>query len=414
MLLPFNVALPAVSRTVLPPIAGEKVIVTTGVPWRWIRRLFIVGALVAAAIALRLTYFAPTLVPVNVVGADVGRVEEIVTNNKAGSVSARRRAALNPEIGGRIVRLPAKEGDRVRLGDTLLVLADTELQAQLSMQESSRAVAWSSVIESCAAADLAASNLDRTRRLAEDQLVSRQNVEQTLNAAVGAAAGCATARARLEQADAAVDVARTALAKTVLRAPFDGVVSKVRGQLGEWMAPAPATSPTPPVIELIDTRSIYVRAPLDEVDAVRIHAGLPVRVTMDAFPERSFAGRLTMVGAYVSELQQQNRTLDVDVELDDTAFARTLLPGISADVEIILQARDGVVRVPTSAILQGGRVLVVRGGILVRSPLRVGLANWEYTQVLEGVKAGDQIVVSLDRAEVREGARVRVEAETSP
>ena len=193
-----------------------------------------------------------------------------------------------------------------------------------------------------------------------------------------------------------------ALEKTILLAPFDGVVAKVRGQLGEWLAPAPATSPTPSVIELIDTGSIYIRAPLDEVDVSRIRTGLPVRVTMDAFPGRSLPGRLTMVGAFVSEAQQQNRTLDVDVELEDAKFARTLLPGISADIEIVLQARDGVLRVPTPTILQGGRVLVVRDDTLIGVKVRAGLANWEYTEV-STVSAGEQIVVSLDRAEVREG-----------
>jgi HlyD family secretion protein len=407
-------AIPAVSRTALPPIAGETTIGVWRVPWRWIRRGLIVAVLVGSGVALRVTYFAPTVVPVSVVGAEVGRVEEIVTNNKAGTVNARRRASLNPEMGGRIDRLPVKEGDRVREGDVLLELADAELQAQLSVQENASMAAQASVIESCAAAELAARNLARTGRLAEDRLVSRQTLEQAMNAAVGAGAGCASARARVEQADAAVDMAQSGLEKTVLRAPFDGVVSKVRGQLGEWLAPAPATSPTPSVIELIDTRSIYVRAPLDEVDVARIRAGLPVRVTMDAFPGRSFPGRLTMVGAFVSEAQQQNRTLDVDVELEDAAFARTLLPGISADIEIVLQTRDGVLRVPTPAILQGGRVLVVRDGTLVGVKVRAGLANWEYTEVLDGFEPGEQIVVSLDRTEVREGARVRVEAETPP
>lgn len=407
-------ALPAVSRTTLPPIAGETTIGVWRVPWRWIRRGLIIALIVGAGVAFRVTYFAPTVVPVSVVRAEVGRVEEIVTNNKAGTVNARRRASLNPEMGGRIERLPVKEGDRVRAGDVLLELADAELQAQLSVQENAHLAAQASVIESCAAAELAARNLDRAGRLAEDRLLSRQTLEQAMNAAVGAAAGCASARARVEQADAAVDMAESGLEKTVLRAPFDGVVSRVRGQLGEWLAPAPATSPTPSVIELIDTRSIYVRAPLDEVDAARIRAGLPVRVTMDAFPGRSFPGRLTMVGAFVSEAQQQNRTLDVDVELEDAAFARTLLPGISADIEIVLQARDSVLRVPTPAILQGGRVLVVRDDTLVSVKVRAGLANWEYTEVLDGLTPGEQIVVSLDRTDVREGARVRVEAETTP
>jgi HlyD family secretion protein len=96
------------------------------------------------------------------------------------------------------------------------------------------------------------------------------------------------------------------------------------------------------------------------------------------------------------------------VAFTDAALAETLLPGTSADVEVILQARDGVVRVPTSAILQGGRVLVVRDGSLVAVSVRAGLANWEFTEITDGLRAGDAIVTSLDRPEVKEGARVRV------
>jgi HlyD family secretion protein len=196
-----------------------------------------------------------------------------------------------------------------------------------------------------------------------------------------------------------------------LRAPFDAIISKVSTHVGEWITPSPAGLPMPPALELIDLRSIYVRAPLDEVDAGKVRTGLPVRITMDALPGRSLPGTVTRVGAYVSEAQQQNRTFDIEVAFDDPAFAETLLPGTSADVEVILQAREGVVRVPTSAILQGGRVLVVREGGLVAVPVRSGLANWEYTEITDGLRSGDAIVTSLDRPEVKEGARVRVEPE---
>jgi HlyD family secretion protein len=164
----------------------------------------------------------------------------------------------------------------------------------------------------------------------------------------------------------------------------------------------------PAAMELVDVESIYVRAPLDEVDAGKVRPGLAVRISMDAFAGREFRGRVSRVGAYVSEVQQQNRTFDIDVTFEDAAFARTLLPGTSADVEVVLDTRDDVVRLPTSAILQGSRVLVVRGGQLVSVPVRTGLANWEFTEITDGVRPGEPVVVSLDRPEIREGARVAV------
>jgi HlyD family secretion protein len=167
----------------------------------------------------------------------------------------------------------------------------------------------------------------------------------------------------------------------------------------------------PAAVEMIDLRSLYVRAPLDEVDAGKVRPGLPVRITLDAYPGRSFPGRVLRSSTFVSEVQRQNRTFDVEVAFDDPATAGAFLPGTSADVEIVLQARDGVPRLPTSAILQGNRVLAVRNDVLSAVTIQTGLANWEFTEVSGGLGAGDAVVVSLDRPEVREGARVRVERE---
>jgi HlyD family secretion protein len=354
------------------------------------------------------TYFSPVAVPVTVVRVSIGSVEELVTNNKAGTVTARRRASLAPEIGGRVVRLSVAEGDRVRKGDELLALSDTDLRAQLMVQERSLDASRSAAAEACVFAEFAASERDRSRRLLDIGAIAQQALAQAENQWATAVASCAAANARVAQAKAAVDLARATLGKSALVAPFDAVVAKVSTHLGEWLMPSPAGLPMPGALELVDVGSIYVRAPLDEVDAGRVRSGLAVRITMDAFGGRVFRGHVTRVGAYVSEAQQQNRTFDIDVAFEDASLARTLLPGTSADVEVILDTRDDVLRLPTSAILQGGRVLIVRDGILVAVSVRTGLTNWEVTEITDGVRPGDLVVVSLDRAEVREGARAAV------
>jgi HlyD family secretion protein len=86
-----------------------------------------------------------------------------------------------------------------------------------------------------------------------------------------------------------------------------------------------------------------------------------------------------------------------------------LLPGLSADIEVILDAHDDVLRIPTYALLDGDRVLVVEGDRLVARQLGVGLQNWRFAEVREGLELGERVVTSLDRPEVVEGARVVVE-----
>jgi HlyD family secretion protein len=155
-----------------------------------------------------------------------------------------------------------------------------------------------------------------------------------------------------------------------------------------------------------------VSAPLDEADVARVHPGLPVRITMDAFRGQSFAGTLSYVSSFVETRQEQNRTLTVEAVFTEGGLPPNVLPGLSADVEVILDARDDVLRIPTYALLEGNRVLVVRGEKLESVEVKTGLRNWEFTEVTSGLDVNDRVVVSLDRPEVKAGAKVRVTTES--
>ena len=203
------------------------------------------------------------------------------------------------------------------------------------------------------------------------------------------------------------------LEKTVLRAPFDGVVAEFRTEVGEWITPSPPGLPIPPVIVLLDAGAIYVSAPMDEVDVGKVRAGQPARVTFDAYPGRSFPGRVTRVAPYVHDAQEQNRIFEIEAELDDVAVCAGAAAGTSADVEVILAGKDGVLRIPSSALLEGDRVLVAREGVLEARSVKLGLKNWQFAEVRQGLSPGRRVVVSLDRAEVKEGARVAITAESA-
>ncbi|HQR45111.1 MAG TPA: efflux RND transporter periplasmic adaptor subunit [Thermoanaerobaculia bacterium] len=369
------------------------------------RRLLLVAGIVAAGVLLRLTVFRPAPVPVTVVRVEKGRVEETVVNSRAGTVKAERRATLSAEVGGRVAALPARKGKAVRGGEVLLRIADGDYRAQLAVQESLVVSARAAEREACQSAEQAVRDLARNERLARDQIVSEDVLDRLRTARDTSAAGCDAARARSVQAAAAVDLARVTLEKTVLRAPFDGVIADVTTEVGEWITPSPPGLPIPPVLEILDTSSIYVSAPLDEVDVAKVTAGLPARITFDAYPGRSFAGKVTRVAPFVLDVKEQNRTFDVEASLDDAGFARTLKPGLSADVTVVLRTKEGVLRVPGYALLEGDHVLLLRDGRLVRVPVKTGLRNWDFVEIASGIAEGDPVVISLDRAEVKEGAR---------
>jgi HlyD family secretion protein len=359
-----------------------------------------------------MTVFRPRPVPVTVFRVARGVVEEVVTNSKAGTVKTRKRAALSPEIGGLVAELTVREGDRVEQGQLLMRLSDADYRATLALRERAIDSARAGRHEACTNAEQAERDLARNRRLAEQEIVSAEILEQAQSRRDAAAAACEGARARALEAEAALELARVNLAKTVLRAPFGGVVSEVSAELGEWITPSPPGLPIPPVIEILDNESIYVSAPLDEVDVGRVRVGPPVRITLDAYPGRSFPGHVARVAPYVLDLEEQNRTVEIEVEFDDPQFASTLLPGTSADVEVILDAVRDVPRIPSYALIEGKRVLVLRDGLLVAVEVETGLANWQFTEVRGGLEEGELVVVSLDRVEVKEGAMAEATAET--
>ncbi len=191
----------------------------------------------------------------------------------------------------------------------------------------------------------------------------------------------------------------------MLRAPFDGVVARLNGELGEFTMPSPPGIPTPPVIDLIDDRCLYVTAPIDEVDVAQVRVGQPATIAIEALPGRRFPGRVRRVAPYVVDVEKQARTVDVEVELANSADAKALLVGYSADIEIILDAHDNAVRVPTQALREGNRVLLYTGaGILEERRLDVGIANWAYTEVRSGLEPGQKVALSVERQGVVAGA----------
>jgi len=379
---------------------------------RWVRRIGIALVLIVAGVVVKLTLLRPESVPVTVFRVAEGVVEQTVTNSKSGTVKSRRRAALGPEIGGRVADLPVREGDRVTRGQVLLRIADEDLRAQVAVRESAVTAARASVGEACSAADNAVREYDRQVSLARDAIVSEEIVEQFRTRRDMAAAVCEAARARALEADAALVAARVDLGRAVVRAPFDGVVAEVRAEVGEWITPSPPGILIPAVFDVIDPEAIYVSAPLDEVDVGRVGPGLPVRVTLDAYPGASFAGSVVRVAPYVQDHEEQNRTFEIEVELEDDAFARDLRPGTSADVEVVLDAKPSSLRIPTYALIEGRRVLLVEGGVLRERAVETGLRNWDFVEIVDGLRSGEAVVVSLDRAEVRDGAPARIESET--
>nr|WP_326531991.1 efflux RND transporter periplasmic adaptor subunit [Rhodoferax sp.] len=369
-----------------------------------IRRLVL--GLLAVCLLVTGIWWAKRPKPVAVALTEIGqgRVESSIANTRAGTVEACMRTKLSATMGGRIEVLAVKEGDRVKKGQLLMKLWNDDQQAQSALAQAQVETARKRTTEACTVAANAERESERQTALFKQGFVSGSRDEQARADAQARRAGCDAAKADVLQTQARVNATRVEQNRTVLYAPFAGTVAKIVGEVGEYSTPSPPGVPTPPAIDLIDDTCLYVRAPMDEVDAPKISAGQTVRISFDALPKQSFPGKVKRVAPYVSAVEKQARTVDIEATLDADKSPPRLLVGYSADVEVVLAVRENVVRVPTSALQEGGRVLMAgTDGTLLDRKVKTGLANWEFTEVLEGLSVGDKVVTSLEREGVKAG-----------
>ncbi len=364
-------------------------------------------ALVAAA-AWYLTRPKPIEIAVAEVG--VGRVENTVANTRAGSVMPCRRAKLAPPMGGRIEKLNVTEGDRVRRGQVLLTLWNDDLTARERVSREQLLTAKAQVRQVCELAKASARDARRARDLHAKNFLSQEAVERADADSAAKQASCDSAGTQVAEADARIQASHADTDRSVLRAPFAGIVAEVNGELGEYLTPSPPGIPTLPAVDLIDDSCLYVSAPIDEVDAAQLKVGMSGRVSLDAYRGRHFKGRVRRIAPYVLAVEKQARTAEVEVEFDQPGATRHLLVGYSADIEIVVTGHDDAVRVPTPALMPGNRVLLLAAnGLLEERKIETGLSNWEFTEVKTGLAKGDKVVTSLERDGVKAGARAVVE-----
>ena len=157
---------------------------------RWWKRIAILAGIVLVGVVLRLTVFRPQPIPVTVHRLARGTVEETVTNSKAGTVKARRRAKISPEVGGRVAFIGFRAGAQVKKGEVMLRLNDSDLRASLALARQNRATAQANAREACLTAELAGRDLQRTRDLKDERIVSAEMLDRLESESAASTARC--------------------------------------------------------------------------------------------------------------------------------------------------------------------------------------------------------------------------------
>ncbi len=370
--------------------------------------------LVIAAAAV-IVWFLTRPEPVEVVvkPVDRGIVEQTVANTRAGTVKACRRAKLSPSIGGQIAKLSIHEGDTVKQGDLLLEIWNQDLVAEVQLAQSEAEAARARARAACLKAEVSQREANRFVKLHDKGVASEEQTDKAVTEAKALGADCNAAKASVLTRQARIGVVKANLDRTRLIAPFDGVVAEINGELSEFVTPSPIGIATPPVVDLIDNTCFYITAPIDEVDVPKIAPGMTARVSLDAFGDRSFPGKVRRIAPYVLDREKQARTVDVEVEFTLPEDIRKMLAGYSADVEIILDVRQNTLRIPTTAVLDGDRVFVYLPGdkVIKARTFKSGISNWYYTEVISGLKPDERVVINVDGAGMKDNAAAVISKE---
>ena len=369
------------------------------------------------------------------------RIEEasarnlVATVTASGKIQPMTKVDVSSDITGRIIELRVQEGDVVRKGDLLLRIDPSTFEAAVARAEAGLASARASAVQAEANRAQAERAAQRARELRAQNpnLVSDEQLEQAETSFRVAEAVAVSTDRQVDQAQAFLQEARDQLAKTVLRAPMDGQVTRVAVEEGEVAVPGTFSRETGRLMTVSDLSVIQVNVQVDETDVVRLHLGDSTDVTIDAFPDTSFTGRVTKVSqssSIVAAAGSADRAVDYDVEVTLDNPPPDVRPDLSATAKIITATRDSALSIPIIALTvrehtpissetapadtTGGNketegVFVVREGMAQFRPVKVGIAGEEHFEVIDGLARGDSIVAGPYQAirDLKDSTRVR-------
>jgi membrane fusion protein (multidrug efflux system) len=310
---------------------------------------------------------------------------------------------VSPRLSGTLVEVPVRLGDRVEKGDLLARIDDAELSHQLREAQAATAAAEANARRAEAQLALARTELQRKAPLAEDQLVSAQEMSELQSRVASLEADAAAATAQAQQSRARAKLFQEQRSHTRLVAPFDGIVAERR------LDPGATVGPTTPILRLVSAGLLRVRFRLPEQALAQVQPGLPLRVFTAATKERGFPGKVERVGGEVS---RADRSIQVEGVL--TEEVPVLKPGMYARVGLSEERLEDVLLVPSEAIVSRlfGReertaVFVAESERARLVPVAVLGREGDRTAVRGALGAGAP-VLTLGHEELSDGSPIRV------
>lgn len=355
----------------------------------------------------------------------VGTRDLVSVVTASGKIEPDTKVDILSDIQGRITKIAVKEGDVVRKGDFLIQIDAAVFEAAVSRAQALVASAQSEYLRARANEAQAKRAQDRALELqkANSSLITTEAVEQAQTANDVAVANTRASQAGLDQARASLQEATDNLRKTRIIAPISGRVTRLAVEEGEVAVPGTFSRDVGLLMTVADLSVILAKVQVDETDVIRLADGDSVEVSIDAFPDTSFIGRVTKISnsarltATSTASGSNDRAVDFDVEITLLNPPADIRPDLSCTARIVTDVRKGALAVPIIALTvrehekvpnESGQsrpdttaskrkkevegVFIVNDGIANFRPVKVGIAGDEYFEILEGVKVGETIV----------------------
>jgi HlyD family secretion protein len=405
-----------------------------------------VGAVLTVFVVLALSSESGQTVDVRV--EQVGRRDLVAKVTASGHIEPKRSVDISADISGRIVELPVEEGQDVREGDLLLVIDPARYRAAVQQYQAGLAEARAREAQARSAYDQARRDFERTRALKEatpdlvtDQELELARTDASVKEALWRAAEHAVARAQ-----ASLTEAQDLLDKTVIRAPMSGRITRLNVERGETAIVGTMNNPGSLLLTVADLSEMEAVVEVDETDVPEISIGDSTVIEIDAFPGRTFVGRVTKIGnssirprSSLQSSAEQAIDFEVRIELDDPPDG--IRPDLSATSDVVVATASSAVSIPIISLTLLSRddfeaipnenlpesasdagtdevqgVFVLDGDRVRFRPVEVGIAGDNYFEVLSGLEEGETVVSGTYQAirQLKDGARVKVTGEDNP
>jgi len=378
----------------------------------------------------------------------VAKRDLVAAVTSSGQIEAKSQVDISPDVTARILKIHVKEGDMVKEGELLVELDQTQFKGAVDRAQAGIAQSNAASVQARANRDQAKRALDRQLELKRTSpaLITDESLENARTAVDVAEANLKSSDALLDQAKATLKEAQDNLARTMLYSPISGRVVRLAVQEGEVAVPGSFSKDVGLLMSIADLSVILSKVKVDETDVVRLALEDSVSVSIDAFPDTTFAGRVTKIGnsatTPTTAATTTDKAVDYTVEVTLTNPPKDVRPDLSMTARIITSVRKNTLSIPIIALTaraapnhgsdanaampitrtpgdtskpkvkeQDG-VFVVANGIARFRPVKVGITGDEYFEVVDGLKEGDTIVSGTYQSirDMKDSTRVRASA----